>query len=210
MGCVYMSKLKQKRFIYSTTKGKKSIYVDFLNDSVWLNKKQLADLLLVSPEFMSDKLLEMEKYELYKKELVSRNFLVPDYKYVYEARTKANTKYYSIDIILAIGYRLEPNITNQFRRWVDEELAGRWRSKNLYIYFCQLIFSILIIGLCFFIGSNLESIFDCFVNFFNLNIKSREDMVDNIAVGLWILGVGTFIQLYYFIFEAMRYYNQSF
>lgn len=186
-----MDKLKQKRFIYSTPEGNRAIYVNFLNDSVWLSEEQLAYLFNIDLSLITKYLEKLYTHKWLEKNLISKDFLIPNYKMFYEAREQIICKYYNLDAILAVGYPLDPNTAVQFRCWVYEELSGRWRHRNLYIYLGQILFTLCLILLGLYISSNI-----------GLN--------NDFSLGVFLLAIATGIQLYFLILEVMRYYFRSF
>ena len=95
-----MDKLKQKRFVYSTSEGNRAIYVNFLNDFVWLSEEQLAYLFNIDLSLITKYLEKLYTHKWLEKNLISKDFLIPNYKMFYEAREQIICKYYNLDAIL--------------------------------------------------------------------------------------------------------------
>ncbi len=103
--------------IYQTKDGLAKIDVRFEDETVWLTQAQLVELYHSSKSNISEHIKHIfEEGELEEKSVV-RNF-----------RTTAadgkeyNTKFYNLDMIISLGYRIKSMVATQFRRWATELL----------------------------------------------------------------------------------------
>lgn len=103
--------------IYQTKDGLTKIDVRFEDETVWLTQAQLVELYHSSKANISEHIKHIfEEGELEEKSVV-RNF-----------RTTAadgkeyNTKFYNLDMIISLGYRVKSLVATQFRRWATELL----------------------------------------------------------------------------------------
>ena len=101
--------------IYKTQDGLTKINVKFEDETVWLSQAQLVELYQTSKSNISEHIKHIfEEGELDEKSVV-RNF-----------RTTAsdgkdyNTKFYNLDMIISLGYRVKSIVATQFRRWATE------------------------------------------------------------------------------------------
>ena len=103
--------------IYKTDDGKDKIEVKIENNTVWLNQKQLCELFNSSKANISEHINHILDDGELEENATVRNFrtLASNGKY-YEV------KYYNLDMIIAVGYRVKSNIGTNFRRWATETL----------------------------------------------------------------------------------------
>ena len=112
--------------IFERQKGEKGIEVRFENGDLWLTQKAIADLFNTSKQDVSYHLknifstLELEENSVVKKYLTTAS----DNK-------KYNTKYYNLDAVISVGYRVNSDRAIQFRRWATNILKEF--SKKGYI-----------------------------------------------------------------------------
>lgn len=114
---VYLKMIENKGdiVIYKTKDGLTKINVKFEDETVWLTQAQLVELYQTSKSNISEHIKHIfEEQELDEKSVV-RNF-----------RTTAsdgkdyNTKFYNLDMIISLGYRVKSIVATQFRRWATE------------------------------------------------------------------------------------------
>ena len=110
-----MAENKGDIVIYKTQDGLTKINVKFEDETVWLTQAQLVELYQTSKSNISEHIKHIfEEQELDEKSVV-RNF-----------RTTAsdgkdyNTKFYNLDMIISLGYRVKSIVATQFRRWATE------------------------------------------------------------------------------------------
>ena len=106
--------------IYQDEDGVTKVNVRFSNEDVWLTQNQLAEIYDTTQENISmhikkicaDK--EMDENRTYKKFLLVRQEGA--------RQVKRNIDHYNLDVIIALGYRVQSQIATRFRRWATERL----------------------------------------------------------------------------------------
>jgi len=102
--------------IYKNKDGNDKIEVRIYENTVWLNQKQLCDLFGTSKSTISEHICNIiSDGEL--NESTVRNF-----RTVASNGKFYNVKYYNLDMIMAIGYRVSSNIGINFRKWATNTL----------------------------------------------------------------------------------------
>ncbi|MEJ7766870.1 MAG: RhuM family protein [Chitinophagaceae bacterium] len=103
--------------IYQTPDGKASIEVKLEHDTVWLNQIQMVELFQQSKQNIS----------LHIKNIFKENELI-EFSVVKESLTTATdgkkykTRYYNLDVIISVGYRIKSQRGTQFRIWANQIL----------------------------------------------------------------------------------------
>lgn len=101
--------------IYKTQDGLTKINVKFEDETVWLTQAQLVELYQTSKSNLSEHIKHIfEEGELDEKSVV-RNFRTT----ASDGKTY-NTKFYNLDMIISLGYRVKSIVATQFRRWATE------------------------------------------------------------------------------------------
>ena len=101
--------------IYKTQDGLTKINVKFEDETVWLSQAQLVELYQTSKSNISEHIKHIfEEGELDEKSVV-RNFRTT----ASDGKTY-NTKFYNLDMIISLGYRVKSIVATQFRRWATE------------------------------------------------------------------------------------------
>ncbi len=104
--------------IYKDKNGLNNIEVKMVDNNVWLNQEQLVNLYDSSKSNISEHIKHIfEEHELEEKSTV-RNF-----RTVASNGKTYNMKYYNLDMIVAIGFRVKSNIGTNFRIWANERLT---------------------------------------------------------------------------------------
>lgn len=103
--------------IYQTNDGRTRIDARFEGETVWLTQKLMADLFEVTVSAINQHLKNIfETGELDEKSVI-KNFLIT------AADGKSyDTKHYNLDVIIALGYRVNSMRATQFRIWATQRL----------------------------------------------------------------------------------------
>ncbi|MEG1026996.1 MAG: virulence RhuM family protein [Flavobacterium sp.] len=111
-----MSK-EQNIIIYRTTDGKAAVSLYAKDGSVWMNQNQLAELFDTSKQNISLHITNiLEDSELDKISVVK------DYLTTASDGKNYKVTFYSLDMILAIGFRVRSKRGTQFRQWANRNL----------------------------------------------------------------------------------------
>ena len=115
-------KLSNQITIYETEDGKARIEVRFEHENVWLTQKLMAELFDCSTDNISFHL----KNIFAEGELVRRSTTEESSVVQKEGDREVNRKitYYSLEAIIAVGYRVNSERGTQFRIWATDKLKG--------------------------------------------------------------------------------------
>ncbi|NDV18186.1 hydroxyacid dehydrogenase [Pseudodesulfovibrio sp. JC047] len=103
--------------IFPAPDGNIRVEVRFLDETAWLSQKLMAELFQVSVSNINQHLKHIfEEGELDEKAVIK------DYLITASDGKKYNTRFYSLDAIIAVGYRVRSSVGVQFRRWATERL----------------------------------------------------------------------------------------
>lgn len=104
--------------LYTSNDGKVKVSLYAKNGSVWLNQQQLAALFATSKQSISYHISNILK----DREL-SRDSVVKDFLTTASDGKNYNTSFYSLEMILAVGYRVRSIRGVQFRQWATVHLS---------------------------------------------------------------------------------------
>ena len=103
--------------IYNTDDGKARVTLYAVDGTVWMNQKQMAELFDTSVPNINIHIANILK----EGELLPDS-VIKDYLITAVDGKKYNTKFYSLDMILAIGFRVRSKRGTQFRIWANRNL----------------------------------------------------------------------------------------
>ncbi len=106
--------------IYKSESGDTEIDVRTENQDVWLNQQQLATLYQTTKQNIS-----LHLSNIYKEKELIENLTVKDYLTVKDEGSRSVSrplKYYNLDAIISVGYRVKSSIATQFRIWATDRL----------------------------------------------------------------------------------------
>lgn len=103
--------------LYETEDGKIKISVLFENENLWLTQKLLAKLFECSTDNIS-----LHLKNIFKDKELDKNSVVEEYSVTASDGKKYKTKHYSLEAIIAVGYRINTNRGTQFRTWATDKL----------------------------------------------------------------------------------------
>jgi len=120
--------------IYETEDGKIKIDVLFIDDNLWLTQKLMAELFETTPANINIHLKNIFIEKELKEKSVIKDFLITA-----SDGKKYKTKHYSIEAIIAVGYRINTARGTQFRIWATDKLKnyiikGWALDKDRFIY----------------------------------------------------------------------------
>lgn len=109
--------MSQDVIIYNTDDGKASVSLMTKDGNVWMNQNQLAQLFDTSKQNISLHIINiLEESEL------DENLVVKDYLTTASDGKEYNVTFYSLDMVLAIGFRVRSKRGTQFRKWANANL----------------------------------------------------------------------------------------
>lgn len=105
--------------IYNTQDGKTSVSLLTKDGSVWMNQNQLAELFDTSVPNIS-----MHISNILKEKELDANSVIKDYLTTATDGKEYKVTFYSLEMILAIGFRVRSKRGTQFRQWANQNLAS--------------------------------------------------------------------------------------
>lgn len=94
-----------------------SLHVRVENETVWLNQAQMVDLFQSTKQNIS-----LHINNIFKEGELQRNSVVKEYLTTAADGKRYRTKYYSLDVIISVGYRVKSFRGTQFRQWANKVL----------------------------------------------------------------------------------------
>jgi len=111
---------ENKIFIYQTDDGQTQIDVRLENDTVWLTQKQIAELFGTKRPAITKHLKN-----IYDSEELDENSTCSILEHMgNEGKQAYTTKYYNLDAILSVGYRVNSKNATRFRQWANKVLKN--------------------------------------------------------------------------------------
>ncbi len=105
---------RKELIIYETPNGKLNIQFDLENETVWLKRDEIAQLYNIDRSGISRHIKNIfEDKEVDEKSNVQKMHI---------ANSDKPVEYFSLDIILAVGYRVNSAIAIKFRQWATQTL----------------------------------------------------------------------------------------
>ena len=111
---------KGEIIIYQSEDGHTELNVRLDGDTVWLSQAQIADLLQVRPQNVT-----IHIRNLYREKELSREATCKDFLQVQEEGGRIvirSVKFYNLDVIISVGYRVKSLRGTQFRIWANRVL----------------------------------------------------------------------------------------
>jgi hypothetical protein len=130
--------------IYQNQEGKIQIDVHLENETVWLTQAQMSELFGKGRTTITEHILNIFKEGELEENSVCRNF-----RHTANDGKNYETKYYNLDVIISVGYRVKSKQGTQFRIWATQRLKeyiikgfalndDRFKSGNSMNYFSEL------------------------------------------------------------------------
>ena len=112
--------LNNQIIIYQTEDGQTQIDVRMENETVWLTQAQMAELFEKTPQNITMHIGNAYKEGELEKESTCKEYL----QVQQEGKRKVSrmVKYYDLDVIISVGYRVKSKRGVQFRQWANKVL----------------------------------------------------------------------------------------
>ena len=112
-----MSDEQQSIIIYNTVDGKTSVSLLAKDADVWMSQMQLAELFATSVPNIS-----MHISNIFEEKELDKNSVVKDYLTTAKDGKSYSVSHYTLEMILAIGFRVKGKRGTQFRQWANKNL----------------------------------------------------------------------------------------
>lgn len=109
--------------IYQTEDGQTKLDVRLENETVWLTQKLMAELFQTTPQNITLHLANIYKEGELNEAATCKEFL--------QVQTEGNRtirrtqKFYNLDAIISVGYRIKSHVATRFRQWATRQLKKR-------------------------------------------------------------------------------------
>ena len=106
--------------IYQADDGTTKIDVKLEDETVWLSQQQMADLYNTTKQNIS-----LHIKNIFDEEELDVNSTVKEFLTVQKEgnrKVERKVKYYNLDMIISLGYRIKSKVATNFRRWATERL----------------------------------------------------------------------------------------
>lgn len=103
--------------IYESKNGQLGIEVRLEDETVWLTQAQMADLFGTSRPNVT-----MHIKNIFEEEELIEDSVCKDFLHTATDGKKYNTKYYNLDLIISLGYRIKSDVATRFRIWATARL----------------------------------------------------------------------------------------
>ena len=104
--------------IYTTPDGKKQIQVRLIDETVWLSQKLMAELFQKDVRTINEHILNV----FAENELPQDNSVIRKFRITASDGKNYDTNFYSLDMIISVGYRVKSLRGTQFRQWATQRL----------------------------------------------------------------------------------------
>lgn len=112
-----MKELKNKIVIYQGKNGEIKFKGGFTKDTIWGTQKQIANVFDTTKQNIS-----LHLNNIFKEKELNKKSVVKDYLTTARDKKKYRTKYYSLDAIISVGYRINSKKATEFRIWATKTL----------------------------------------------------------------------------------------
>ena len=111
---------KNNVMIYQDENGTTKVSVRFSDEDIWVTQQQLAEVYDTTQQNISQHIDGIYKDGELMPEATNKKFLLVRAEGA--RQVKRNIDHYNLDVIIAIGYRVQSQIATRFRRWATERL----------------------------------------------------------------------------------------
>lgn len=138
---------KSQLIIYKTEDGRTKLEVRLENESVWLTQKLMAELFQTTIPNINMHLKSIFEEGELEEQATIKDFLTVQKEGNRDVKRKQ--KFYNLDAIISVGYRIKSRIATQFRIWATQNLKDyiikgftlnddRFKNGNSMNYFNEL------------------------------------------------------------------------
>ena len=103
--------------IYQTENGETKIDVRFQDETVWLTQKTMAELFQTTKQNIS-----LHLSNIFKEGELDEKSVVKEFLTTAADGKKYKTKFYNLDAIISVGYRIKSHVATKFRQWATQRI----------------------------------------------------------------------------------------
>jgi hypothetical protein len=109
--------------LYTTPNGKVKVEIYLQNETIWLPQQKIADLFGVDRTVVTKHIGNIFKSGELNEQVVCANFAHTTQHGAITGKTQESiTKFYNLDVIISVGYRVNSSQATAFRMWATERL----------------------------------------------------------------------------------------
>lgn len=112
--------LENEITFYNSPDGRVTVEVLYAEENIWLTQKKMAELFETTPQNIT-----LHLKHIYEENELEKNLTCKDYLQVQNEGSRKVSRsltYYSLDAIIAVGYRVKSERGTQFRQWATSIL----------------------------------------------------------------------------------------
>ena len=114
---------ENKLILYKDEEGRVSVNTRFADEDVWLTQAQLVEIYQSSKSNISEHIKHIFEDKELDESVVVRKFRTTTQHGAIEGKTQSrDVAHYNLDMIIALGYRVQSPIAVRFRRWATQRL----------------------------------------------------------------------------------------
>lgn len=111
---------KGEILIYQSEAGNTKIQIRLENENVWLTQKMMAELFQTTPQNITLHLKNIFDEGELMEDATCKDFLQVQTEG--SRKVERNQKFYNLDAVISVGYRIKSHIATKFRIWATERL----------------------------------------------------------------------------------------
>jgi len=115
-----MDENKSQIIIYQTENGETKLDVRFQDETVWLSQKLMAELFQTSSQNITIHLKNIFEEGELDENATCKDFLQVQKEGLREV--KRTQKFYNLDAIISVGYRIKSHVATKFRQWATQHI----------------------------------------------------------------------------------------
>lgn len=121
--CVAM---ENEILLYTDETGKMNVNVRFAEEDVWVTQVQLAEIYATTRQNIGQHIENIYKDNELPREATIKKFFIVQTEG--NRQVKREIDHYNLDVIIAIGYRVQSETVTRFRRWATQRLISSKRT----------------------------------------------------------------------------------
>ena len=103
--------------VFKTNEKDKGIQIKYENENLWMTQKAMAELFNCSVDNIS-----LHLKNIFKEQELNQEAVIEESSVTANDGKKYKTKFYNLDAIISVGYRINSLRATQFRRWATNVL----------------------------------------------------------------------------------------
>jgi hypothetical protein len=109
--------VKSDLILYQTEDGKTRIEVRLQDETVWLSQKLMAELFQTTVPNIN-----MHINNIFEEGELEAESVIKDFLITAADGKKYQTKFFNLDVIISMGYRIKSHVATRFRQWATQRL----------------------------------------------------------------------------------------